>query len=46
MVVLRPKLLNIPLASSIFLINLDLLRPHIAHFDNIVVLPLLVLETL
>ena len=40
----RPKLLNIPLASC-FLINLDFLLPHIAHFDNIIVLPLLVFET-
>ena len=43
--VLRPKLLNIPLASC-FLINLDFLLPHIAHFDNIIVLPLLGFETL
>ena len=40
----RPKLLNIPLASC-FLINLDFLLPHIAHFDNIIVLPLLIFET-
>ena len=43
--VLRPKLIHIPI-SSCFLINLDFLRPHIAHFDNIIVLPLLVFETL
>ena len=45
MVFLRLKALNIPLASC-FLLNLDFLLPHIAHFDNIIVLPLLVLETL
>ena len=43
--VLRSKLLNIPLASC-FLINHDFLLPHIAYCDNIIVLPLLVLETL
>ena len=43
--VLRPKLLNIPFASC-FLINLDFLVLHIAHFDNIIVLPLVVFETL
>ena len=43
--VLRPKLLNSPLASC-FLINLDFLVLHIAHFDNIIVLPLVVFETL
>ena len=42
--VLRPKLLNIP-PDSCFLINLDFLLPHIAYFDNIIVLPLLVFET-
>ena len=41
--ILRPKLLNIPLASY-FLINLDFLAPHIVHIDNIIVLPLLVSE--
>ena len=34
--VLRPELLNIPLASC-FLMNLDFLLPHIAHFDNSIV---------
>ena len=43
--VLRPKLLNSPFASS-FLTNRDFLRPHIAHFDNIIVSPLLVFEIL
>ena len=43
--VLGPELLKLPLASC-FLINLDLLLPHIGHFDNIILLPLLVLETL
>ena len=43
--VLRLKLLNIPLASC-FSINFDFLLPHIAHFDNIIVLSLLVFETL
>ena len=42
--VLRPKVDNIPFASY-FLINLDFLLPHIAHIDNIIVLPLLVFET-
>ena len=42
--VLIPSLLNNPFASC-FLINLDFLVPHIAHFDNIIRLPLLVLET-
>ena len=41
--ILRPKLLNIPLASY-FLINVDFLAPHIVHIDNIIVLPLLVSE--
>ena len=41
--VLIPNLLNKPFASW-FLINLDFLLPHIAHFDNIIALPLLVLE--
>ena len=40
---LTPKLLNSPFASW-FLINLDFLLPHIVHFDNIIVLPLLVFE--
>ena len=42
--VLRPKLLNSPFASW-FIINLDFLLPHIAHFDNIIALPLLIPET-
>ena len=42
--VLIPNLLNNPFASW-FLINLDFLLRHIAHFDNIITLPLLVLET-
>ena len=42
--VLTPKLLN-NLFASWFLINVDFLLPHIAHFDNIVFLPLLVFET-
>ena len=41
--VLIPKLLNSRFASW-FLINLDFLLPHIAHFDNIIDLPLLVPE--
>ena len=40
---LIPKLLNRPFASW-FLKNLDFLLPHIAHFDNIIALPLLVLK--
>ena len=43
--VLGPKLLNIPLASC-FLISLDFLLPNIAHFDNSIVLSLLVFKTL
>ena len=43
--VLIPKLLNSPFAS-LFLINLDFLLQHIAHFDNTIVLSLLVFETL
>ena len=35
------QLANNPLASC-SLINFDFLAPHIAHFDNIIVLPLLV----
>ena len=42
--VLIPNLLNNPFASCL-LINLDFLLLHIAHFDNIINLPLLVLET-
>ena len=42
--VLIAKLLNSPFASW-FLINLNFLLPHIAHFDNIITIPLLVLET-
>ena len=41
---LLPRLLNNPFASC-FLINLDFLLPHIAHFDNIIILPLLVFDT-
>ena len=43
--VLIPNLLNNPLASCL-LINLDFLLPHIAYFDNIISLPLLVLRNL
>ena len=43
--VLTLKLLSISFASW-FLINLDVLLPHIADFHNIIVLPLLVFETL
>ena len=42
--VLIPNLHNNPFASG-FLININFLLPHIAHFDNIITLPLLVLET-
>ena len=41
--VLITKLLNNPFASC-FVINFDFLRLHVALFDNIIVLPLLVLE--
>ena len=43
--ILRPKVVNFPL-SSCFLINLDFLQPHTVHFDNVIVLPVLVFETL
>ena len=43
--VLIPRLLNNPFASF-SLVNFYFLAPHIAHFDNIIVLPLLVFETL
>ena len=43
--VLRSKLLNILLASC-FLTNIDFLLPYTAHFDNSIVLLLLVFETL
>ena len=39
-----PKLPNSPSASW-FLINLDFLLLHIAHFDNTIILLLLVFET-
>ena len=42
--VLIPKLLSNPFASYL-LINLDFLLLNIAHFDNIINLPLLVPET-
>ena len=41
--VLRPQLLNKPFASCSF-INLHVLLPHAAHFDNIF-LPFLVFKT-
>ena len=39
-----PKLLNNPFACC-SLINFDFLLSHTAHFDKIIVLPLLVFET-
>ena len=42
--VLIPKLLN-NLFASCFLVNFDFLLLHIAQFDNIIVLSLLVFET-
>ena len=42
--VLIPNLLHNPFTSCL-LINLDFSLPHISHFDNIITLPLLVLET-
>ena len=42
--VLIPRLLNNPFAYC-SLINFDFLLPHMAHFDNIIVLPLVVFET-
>ena len=38
------RLLSNPFASC-FLMNFDFLEPHIAHFDNIIFLPLLVTRT-
>ena len=43
--VFRSKLLNNPFASCFF-INLDFLPIHTAHFDNNIVLPFLVFNTL
>ena len=43
--VLSPKLFNIPLASC-FLKNLNFVVTQMAHFDNSIVLLLLVFETL
>ena len=42
--VLIPNLFN-NLFASWLLINIDFLLLHIAHFDNVIILPLLVLET-
>ena len=42
--VLRPKLLNNPFACC-SIINFDFLLPHMAHFDRIIVLPLVVFKT-
>ena len=42
--VLTPKLPDNPFASCL-LINLDFLLLHILYIDNIIILPLLVLET-
>ena len=39
----RPKLLNISLPSC-FLINFDFKLQHLAHFDNSIVLTLVVLK--
>ena len=39
-----PKLLNNAFACC-SLINFDFLLPHIAHFDKIIVLPLVVFKT-
>ena len=44
--VLTRKLPSIPLTSYFFLINFDSLVPHIAPFNDIIVLSLLVLELL
>ena len=43
--VLRPKLLNIYFASCSF-ITFDFSLPHTAHFDDNIVLPVLVFNTL
>ena len=43
--VLRPKLLNIYFASCSFL-TFDFSLPHTAHFDDNIVLPVLVFNTL
>ena len=42
--VLRPKILNIPLASCSF-INSDFLLPHTTHFYDSIVLSFLVFNT-
>ena len=42
--ILRPKLLNNPFASCSF-INFNFLPPHIAHFDDNIVVPFLVFNT-
>ena len=42
--VLRPKLLNNPFACC-SLINFYFLLPQMAHFDKIIILPLVVFET-
>ena len=42
--VLRPRILDNPFVSCSF-INLDFLLPHTAHFDNNIVLPLVVFRT-
>ena len=41
--VLIPRLLHNPFA--VFLINFDVLAPHVEYFDSIIILPLLVFET-
>ena len=42
--VFKPKLVNNPFASYFFT-NADFLIPHTPHFDDKVVLPILVFET-
>ena len=44
--VLRPKLFNILFASCFLIILIFFLLPHIAQFDNVIALSLLVFETL
>ena len=42
--VFRPKLVNVPL-NSCFLTNLAFLLSHMPHFDDIIVLPLILFAT-
>ena len=43
-IVFRPKLVNVRL-NSCFLANLDFLLSHMPHFDDVIVLPLILYAT-